>query len=105
MRRGIVPVEVTLVDTLGREAQGEIRLEVEQSQNADGVRTSRAGTIASVWMARAVLGPTLQPLCHPARCRAAARLARDLRLPSQQLLGGPFQHVVLGAIRECSPAA
>ena len=28
--RGIVPVEITLVDTLGREAQGEITLGVER---------------------------------------------------------------------------
>jgi hypothetical protein len=34
VRRGIVPVEVTLVDTLGREARGEIRLEVERTAKA-----------------------------------------------------------------------
>jgi hypothetical protein len=44
-----------------------------QSRNADGLRTSCAGSIASVWVVRGVLGPTLQPLCHRARCRAAGR--------------------------------
>src|SRR6202023_293574 len=57
-----------------------------QSRNADGLTTSCAGSIASVWVVRGVLEPTLQPLCHRARCRAAGRLAHALRLPSQQLL-------------------
>jgi hypothetical protein len=57
-----------------------------QSRNTDGRRTSCAGSISSVWIVRGVLGPTLQLLCHRARCRAAGRLAHALRLPSQQLL-------------------
>ena len=34
IRRGTVPVQVTLVDTLGREARGEIRLGVERTAKA-----------------------------------------------------------------------
>ena len=57
-----------------------------QSRNADEMRTSCAGSIASVWVVRGVLGPTLQSLCHRARWRVAARLACVLRLPWLQLL-------------------
>jgi eukaryotic-like serine/threonine-protein kinase len=57
-----------------------------QSRNGDGLSTSCAGSISSLWIVRGVLGPTLQLLCHRARCRAAGRLAHALRLPSQQLL-------------------
>src|SRR6266480_3598236 len=69
------------------ERASSLALTQPQSLNTDGLRTSCAGPfIASVWTVRGVLGPTLQPLCHRARCRAAGRLAHAPRLPSRQLL-------------------
>ena len=65
----------------------EISIQITAAKASNGgLRTSCAGAIASVWIVRGVLGPTLQSLRHRPRCRAAGRLAHALRLPSQQPL-------------------